>query len=93
MSVFHSISWDEHTRNEKALPELINAMVLAIREPARPTPFVRVAMEKSVVTRTDKAPSASRFKRRQRFVIRNEYHTFGIVSLGKPARKETKLLR
>ena len=76
----HSISWGQHTRNEKPLPELVNAIALVIHKPARPAPFVKVAMEKSVVTRTDKAPNASKFKSSQLFVIQNEYHVFGIVS-------------
>jgi hypothetical protein len=76
----HSISGDEHSRNEKALPELVNAIALVIHKPARPAPFVKVATEKSVVTRTDIAPRASKFRRSQRFVIQNEYHIFNIVS-------------
>ena len=70
----HSINWDEDPRNEKTLPELVNAIALVIHKPARPAPFVKVATERSVVTRTDKAPSASKFKSSQRFVIQNEYH-------------------
>jgi hypothetical protein len=70
----HPISWDEQYSNEKPLPELVNAIALVIHKPARPAPFVKVATEKSVVTRTDKAPSASKFKSNQRFVIQNEYH-------------------
>jgi len=69
-----------NTRNEKTLPELVNAIALVIHKPARPAPFVKVATERSVVTRTDRAPSASKFKSSQRFVIQNEYHIFGIVS-------------
>jgi hypothetical protein len=70
----HSISWDKHTRKKIILPELVNAIALVIHKPASPAPFVKVATEKSVVTRTDKAPSASKFKSNQRFVIQNEYH-------------------
>ena len=76
----HSISLDKHSGTKKTLPELVNAIALVIHKPARPAPFVKVATEKSVVTRTDKAPSASKFRRSQRFVIQNEYHIFNIVS-------------
>ena len=61
-----------NTRNEKALPELVNAIALVVHKLTKPAPFIRVATEKSVLTRTDKAPSASKFERSQPFVIQNE---------------------
>jgi len=58
--VIHSVGWDD-----KTLPKLANAIVLVIHIPARPASFVNIATEKSVVTRTDKASSISKFKSRQ----------------------------
>ena len=46
-----------NTHHEKTLPGLVNAMALVINKLTKPAPFVRVATEKSVVTRTNKAPS------------------------------------
>ena len=74
------MSGDEHTRNEKTLPELVSAIALVIHKPARPSPFFKAATKKSVATRTDKTPRASKFKESQRFIIQNEYHIFCIVS-------------
>jgi hypothetical protein len=55
------------------LPEVVNAIALEIHKPARPASFVKVDIENNMVTKTDKAPKASKFRRSQQFVVQKLY--------------------
>ena len=58
---------------DRHLPELVNVIALVMHRPARPAPFVKVDIENNVVTKTDKAPKASKFRRSQQFVVQKLY--------------------
>ena len=66
-----------HDGNHNAnIPDDVKVIALVIHNPARPAPFDSVDIENSVVTKTETAPRASKFKSNHRLVIQNDHHIY-----------------